>query len=227
MKRFKFLSCVLMLSLLIAGCQVFPYALESVLGTPTEEPFVTEPSQPTETAPLPTSTKVATPTITATSTMEEPIVEPTPESMLQFTIQEGSPMLLSNFANPSAGCHWMGVAGQVFDGENDENQALTIVAGKLSDDGDQEWSSVTGTALAYGPGGYEIQLSDTPVESSQTYWIEVHTQDGALLSDRFFFNTYEDCERNLILINFVPVLSSDNEKTEPTLQPTPTLEAYP
>jgi hypothetical protein len=227
MIRFKFLSCLILLSILIAGCQVFPYVSDPAYATSTDEVLMTEAPQVTQ-PPLPsTPTAEATPTLTVTPTIEQPTLEPTMQTSLQFTLQEGSPMLLPNFANPSAECDWMGVAGQVFDEENYEVQGLTIVSGTLSDESDREWTSVTGSALAYGPGGYEIQLSDIPVETSQTYWIEIRDQDGTALSDRFFFDTHEDCERNLILINFVPDHSSEAEKTGPTPQLTPTLEAYP
>jgi hypothetical protein len=227
MNRFKFLSCLILLSILIVGCQIFPYVSDPAYETLTEEDFVTEAPQATPT-PLPsTPAAETTPTLTVTPTIEQPTVEPTPQTAIQFTVQEGSPMLLPNFANPTAGCHWMGVAGQVFDEENLEILNLTLVAGMLSDESVEEFSAVTGTALAYGPGGYEIQLLDTPVETSQTYWIEIRDQDGTALSDRFFFDTHEDCERNLILINFVPGVSANDVKSGPTAQPTPTLEAYP
>lgn len=220
MNRLKFFTCLSLLSILIAGCGVFPYVTDPASETPTEEILATATLASTPTAE-------ATPTMTVTPTIEEPTLEPTPEATARFAVQEGSPMFLLNFANPSTGCDWMGVAGQVFDEENHEIQGLTIFSGTLSDESGQEWTSVTGSALAYGPGGYEIQLSDTPVETSQTYWIEIRDQDGTALSDRFFFDTHEDCERNLILINFVPDPSSNTEKTGPTLQPSPTSEAYP
>ncbi len=226
MNRIKILSCAILISLLMAGCQVFPYVYESGSETSIEEILETEapPVSPTTVTWTDTPELTPTPTITPTP---EPTLEPTPQTRNQFTVQEGSPMFLPNFANPSAGCDWMGVAGQVFDEENLEIQNLTIVAGTLSDESGEEWSAVTGTAPAYGPGGYEIQLSNAPLETSGTYWIEVRAQDGSPLSDRFFFDTYGDCDRNLILINFVPDVASNVEKTGPTPQPTRTLEAYP
>ncbi len=226
MNRIKFLSCVIFLSVLITGCQVFPYVYETVSGTPTKESPETEAPTFSPTPVTLTVTPEFTPTPTVTPAIE-PTLELTPQPRVQFTVQEGSPMFLPNFANPSAGCEWMGVAGQVFDEENHEIQNLTIVTGTLSDENGVEWSAVTGTALAYGPGGYEIQLSDAPVETSQTYWVEIRAQDGTLLSERFFFDTYGDCDRNLILVNFVPDTTAGTEKTGPTPQFTPTLEAYP
>lgn len=227
MNRLKALIFLILLSSLISGCQIYPYVYEPATGTPTEISLPTSTPKPTQTSLPASPTPESTATIEPTFTSEEPAAELTPEKTIQFNIQEGSPMALPNFANPSAGCEWMGVAGQVFDEEHHEILNLIIVSGNTLEEGNEELTSLTGEALAYGPGGYEIQLTDRPVETSQTFWIEIRRQDGTVLSNRFFFDTYEDCERNLILINLVPIQASEDEKTIPMPESSLTPEAYP
>jgi hypothetical protein len=123
------------------------------------------------------------------------------------------PAHLPNFNHPEADCDWMGVAGQVF------NAAGGEVLGLVIHSGDQ--TAITGKVLAYGPGGYEIQLSDSPENTTAQYWVQVFNNEGKPLSDQVFFNTYADCNQNLILVNFV---TADLE-SQP--QQTPTPEAYP
>jgi len=197
MNRLKILIYVILISITISSCQVFPYVIDPATETPTGTPVLTATPQPTHTMVLPT----APPEYTLT---EEPTIEPSSQPDKSFTIHKDGPFYMPNFAQPSAGCQWMGVAGQVFDEQNHEIQGLVIVIGNTQAEDNKEWIANTGTALAYGPGGFEIQLTDEPIETSQKYWIEVRSQDGTALSERFFFNTYDDCDRNLVLINFVP-----------------------
>ncbi len=197
----KIIINLILLSFLITGCQVFPYVFDPGSETPTVPSILTATPQPTHTTIHATATPENTPT--ADITTEEPTTEPSPEVVIQFTIQDGSPFYMPNFAQPSAGCNWMGVAGQVFDEQNHEIQELLVVIGNALDEGDGEWSAITGAALAYGPGGFEIQLSDAPIDTTQTFWIEIRTPNGTLISERFLFDTFSDCERNLILINFI------------------------
>jgi hypothetical protein len=65
--------------------------------------------------------------------------------------------------------------------------------------------SLTGVALNYGPSGFEFQLAGKPVASKKTLWTQLLDQEGLPVSDRVFFDTYADCNRNLILINFKQV----------------------
>jgi len=61
---------------------------------------------------------------------------------------------------------------------------------------------MTGLADVYGPGGFEITLADKLVASEGTLWIQLLDQQNLPLSQRIYFNTYDDCERNLIIIYF-------------------------
>jgi hypothetical protein len=99
----------------------------------------------------------------------------------------------------------MGVAGQVFgsDGTPQLNLVL-VVAGKLGTS-TIDLAGVTGTSEAnvYGPGGYEIDLADAAIASSQSLTIQVFDLNGNPISNAFPFDTYADCDKNLIIINFI------------------------
>jgi hypothetical protein len=54
----------------------------------------------------------------------------------------------------------------------------------------------------YGPGGYEFELGEGPVASTQTLWVQLLDQAMLPLSDKIYFDTFSECDKNLILINF-------------------------
>jgi hypothetical protein len=57
--------------------------------------------------------------------------------------------------------------------------------------------------IAYGPGGYELYLGNTPINTAGVYRIQLRTSMGQPLSDVYVIPTFADCNRNLILANFV------------------------
>ena len=90
---------------------------------------------PTPTGPTPTPTRTRSP--------------------FPFTLQNNSPVYLRNFAN-TAGCNWLGIAGQAFDlsGNPIQNLIVHLEGGGLN------YDVVTGAPqfTAYGPAGYELYL---------------------------------------------------------------------
>lgn len=227
--RKNFLMTFLLLWVLLSGCQVFPYvqapnALPTVReADPTQTRMAVTPSATVE----PTPENIATQPVTATLEPTDDFSNTYPDPDPTFTLQENNPITLPNFTHPEAGCAWLGVAGQVFDSESHEILGLTIIIGSLLDEENYPVSAVTGEATAYGPGGYEIQISDAVFDSSEIHWIQVLDQDGKALTDRIFFNTFDDCQKNLILINFVPLETEKLPKSGVTPEQTQTLEAYP
>ena len=232
--RRTILISIVCLGFLLSGCQVFPYALSSSddVETLTTSPTVEE--SPVEATPS-SETIDPTPSPEADITTQE---ETEPENDLSsaspqaseylFTIQEGSPFYLANFAHPAKGCSWTGVAGQVFDEQSQIIKDLTVLIGKIAaTEKDHEWYSMTGTATAYGDGGYEIQIMDSPHSTTQVYWIQIVGESGESLSDRIYFDTFEDCQKNLILINFVPLGQSEESQQAPKQGPTTAPHAYP
>lgn len=159
--------------------------------------------------PAPTlSVATATPlkTITAAPTSQPPSAKATPSvSSGQYTPQEGSPFYISakTFQGAEEGCNWIGIAGQAFDAKDAPQEGLVVVVdGKL---GEKEinLTAVTGSALLYGPAGYEILLSQKPQESEGTLTIQLFHELGRPLSDKVPFATSANCEKNLAIVNFV------------------------
>jgi hypothetical protein len=159
--------------------------------TPTPTVTATSTPEPSET-PVPTDTPAPTETPAVTNTPSGAAVVPQPDS----------PSLTTNFANTKA-CQWMGVAGQVFD-----NQTKAAVTGLAVRIGGQlgtfpvDQTSLTGSAPAYGPGGYELVLSDHPIASNKTVWIQILDTAGVPLSDKVTFVTSDKCSENLVLFNW-------------------------
>jgi hypothetical protein len=218
--RLKLLLCLLCLSLLISGCDLIPEISFPSRETPvpTSTQFYPEEIIPTATLPAypppepqPTSTLPAyplpEPQPTATLPTYPPPFEPTPDPLIDaaFTLQAGGPFYLPNFNHPEDGCQWQGVAGQVFDENGLEILNLLVIAGNRPAGEDHNRAATTGHAPAYGLGGYEIKLSSLPVNTSYHFWVQVVDSEGQPLSQRIYFDTLEDCEQNLILVNFVPL----------------------
>jgi hypothetical protein len=169
---------------------------ETPTVTSTREIIDTATATATET-PRVTRTNTRVPSRTPTRTPAGPTATKTPtRSTFQYTLQSGSPSYLANFAN-TAGCNWMGIAGQVF---NMSGQAVVGLLVHL-DGGGLNYDSYTGSKTAYGPGGYELYLNDHAVQTTNVYHIQLRNQ-GAPVSDTYVINTFADCNKNLILVNF-------------------------
>lgn len=153
------------------------------VNEPTNTPTTSQTDIP---APTPTYTLSASPTV------------------LPFQVQSDSPAYIQNFAHPQEGCNWSGVAGQVFD-ENG-NAIKRVVVLILGQYGNKNIDSVTLTGLKtaekYGPGGYEIYLGDQPISTSGTLSIQLFDLDANPISTMIPLITYDDCSKNLLIINF-------------------------
>jgi hypothetical protein len=161
---------------------------------PTWTPTVTETSTASATA-----SATPEPTATDTPVPDTPTLEATTEAA--FVVQPGSNVLVVNFAN-DLGCAWMGVAGQVFDKNRNPLPGITVhvegqLAGQLVDQ-----DSLTGSSPKIGPAGYTINLSDHPIASNGTMWIQLMDTAGLDLSDQVYFSTSADCDKNLVFINW-------------------------
>jgi hypothetical protein len=161
--------------------------------TPTHDPESTPTKTQPSITPLFTSTPTDRPTQTAT---------PVP-----YQLQLMNPFYLSNFTHTDLGCNWMGVAGQVFDKDGVVQKEILVKAG----------GDILGTPivedltmpvsdpdidLAYGPGGYEITIAEKTADTVDTAWIQLFNLEGDPLSEKVYLTTYDDCLKNLILMNF-------------------------
>jgi hypothetical protein len=113
-------------------------------------------------------------------------------------MQNDQPTYIKNFAN-TAGCGWMGIAGQVFDlnGNAMLNQIVHLEGGGLNVD------AITGTRIEYGPSGYELYLGNQAKDTTDVFRVQLRSAQGQPLSEVYVIRTFADCNKNLILVNFV------------------------
>jgi len=158
--------------------------------TSTATKVPTKTSTPTKT-PIPTST--STPTKTATAIV------------MQYEVQPNSPVYMQNFAHPELGCNWLGVAGQVFDKSGTPVKNLVIVVEGTLNNKPVELLGLTSGSLAsdYGIAPYEIQIASQVVASEAALMVTVYDLSGNMLSLPVAFNTYSDCTKNLVIVNFI------------------------
>lgn len=160
--------------------------------------------QPTASDNLPTETP---PAAEASEQAEAPESTPTAASY-PYTLQAMNPHYLGNFAHPELGCDWLGIGGQIFDKTGLVQKLVIIKVG-----GDLNGSPVVEEMtmpladpvvdIAYGPGGFEVTLANAPVESDSSAWIQLFSLEGTPLSDKIDLVTYDDCAKNLLLMNFI------------------------
>lgn len=215
LKRWSWLASLVVFSILLAGCFVVPS--DANLAEPTQSidqlvasqlsTLAATPACPVcPTCPAPaTATKTPvppTPTPTPTKTKTAaPTVTPVP---MAWELQSGSPATLQNYAHLSAGCNWIGVAGQAFGKDTKPVKNLVVVIGGSYNNSIVDKVGLTGmsAAQAYGPGGYEIVLGNKAVVSDNTLKIQLFDLAGKALTAPIPFSTKADCKANLILINF-------------------------
>jgi hypothetical protein len=173
--------------------------------TPSPQPAATDPAaafSPTPTRMTPTATH--TPTSSPTPT-ETPTPGPSPTatvySLYPF-IQRGEIKVIDGSTFPDRDMCRLWVAGQAYDLQGAPMVGITVMMGGRLDRKNLNQLSLTGTALQYGQAGYEFTLAEQPANSKQSVWVQLFDQSMVPLSSRIFFDTYEDCTQNLILINF-------------------------
>lgn len=167
------------------------------------------------------------PTFTATPGMIQGIATYTPQPPVQgvtvipqstatpeATVVGGFPFVLqgdptgmkSTLFRPNSDCSWIGVAGNVYDLQSRPVQGIIVkMGGSYNYQALEEQVTLTGTARAYGESGYEFTISNIIVPSNHTLWVQLVDQAAIPLSDKIYFDTYADCNRNVILINFKQV----------------------
>ena len=181
--------------------------------TQTETPFPTETIAPSMTASLtitptltltptlaPTMTPSLTPTVTLTDTPSAsvtPLGTNTPEpSPFPFRLRNNQVAFTSNFAN-TAGCQWQGFGGAAFDLAGSPLNGIRV---HIYDGQTVELYTASGTNTLYGPGGWEMQVA-TGI-NAQTYFIELQSVDGTVISPTVQVTFPGSCEGNLAVVNF-------------------------
>jgi hypothetical protein len=182
-----------------------PPTLPPTLGPPTatNTPQIFLPTSWTSTpsvtfTPTETETPVPSATLTPSPTLGTTTITPTGAP---FGLQPGSPVAIPNIANNDQ-CSWMGVGGQVFDLNDAPIVGLAVrIDGTL---GGQLVliDTLTGSAPALGPAGYVFNLSDHPIASPGTLFVQLRDNAGIPLSDRVAVSTFDTCDKNLVLVNW-------------------------
>ncbi len=192
-----------------------PGATEKPQLTPTNTKIPGSPTQAASKTAVPskTATKVATETPTKTPTKVPtktatytPTFTFTPTAV-PFALQQLNPYYLANFTHPDLGCSWMGVAGQIFSKDGQVQKQVVIKAGGTIKGKTLIETMVMPLAepavdLSYGPGGFELTLANAAAATNQEAWIQLYNLAGQPLSEKIFLVTYDNCLKNLILINF-------------------------
>lgn len=187
-----------------------PAALAFPTGTPTPR-SVLPPTWTPSPSPEPTRTFTPEPTTTPFPTETPfPLFTETsapPVGGMPFVVGAGTPIGTSSAPfHPEAGCNWLGVAGQVFDLSSAPISGQQIHLGGELAGTPVDMLSLTGLAGSYGsPGFYEFVIGDTPVSTKSTLWIQLQDQAGLPMSEKIYFDTYDNCEKNLVFINFQQV----------------------
>jgi hypothetical protein len=199
-----------------------PPTIPAALQFPTETPtprgllpptWTPEPTNPpTETpTPRPSATLPPSPTffslVPGEGITETVTVEPAAGGM-PFVLKGEKYAAIENFAYPEAGCNWMGVAGRVFDLRDSVILGQQVQLGGVlpGAPGPGDFSlTLTGLATTYGAGFYEFTLANRPIASQGTLWLQVLDQQGLPMSDKVYFDTYAECDQNLLLIDFEQV----------------------
>jgi hypothetical protein len=165
--------------------------------TPTASPEPTSTETPAPTEPLPTETP-------AVEESPTPLVEitPTRSGEMPYAVQQGNPVAILNFAHQDLGCNWTGVAGQALSLNGAPVVGLLVQLRGTWAGSPVDLLGMTGTATQYGAGGYEFTLGDQPAVSNGRLWVQLFDQAMTPLSDQVPFDTFADCEKNLVHINF-------------------------
>lgn len=166
----------------------------TIYHSPTATLLPTITVQPTNTPPL-----LTPPTDTPTPT-ETPSLTPTPKAPFSAVAVNA---LASTIYYPDAGCNWFGVAVTVDDQNNSplvgqQVRLIGTLKGKSLDK-----VLLSGVSTQYGTSGAEFFLGTEPLASNKTLYVQVFDQSGLVpLSEKVYFSTYTDCDKNLILIRF-------------------------
>ncbi|MBG7609313.1 MAG: hypothetical protein IZT55_00465 [Anaerolineae bacterium] len=188
-----------------------PPTMPVVMVMPTITPTPRQRLPATWTPEVP-PTQVPTQIIEPTATLP-PLEEPTAtiegaapsESDMPFVLHDGNPNYVPNLYHADLGCNWMGIGGQVISLNGAPVIGVVVKLGGQIAGQSLDLVTVSGIATQYGPAGYEFDLTDIvsgPTASSQSMWVQLVDQASLPMSDKIYFDTFEDCDQNTTLIYF-------------------------
>jgi hypothetical protein len=163
--------------------------------------------------PSPTRTKAPTwttaPTWTFLSQIVTRSVTPTPSvtTIGPKTTISPTPMPATTDITylPYKNCNWLGVAGKVLGTDGKPIQFMEILLGGTLDGKAISYLILSGNAPAYGPSGFEQALSNHPIASTHTLWIQLLDNTAKPLTNKINFDTYSTCTQNLVMVVFTRI----------------------
>lgn len=185
---------------------VLPSATPTPLKLPaTWTPAATDTPEPVAPSATPTlKLMLATPEtisdLVGTATPTEPA-----GSSYPFVLQSEPAAIEAAVLHPDIGCDWMGVGGQVLGLQGQPIPGITVQLSGSLDGKVINLTSLTGTVLQFGDAGYEFKISELPQDTNGVFWLRLVDQANLPLSGRTYFNTYAECGKNLVVVNFKQV----------------------
>jgi len=214
-KKMGFLGFILILGIL-AGLVwlvmlIFglgPYKSNDITPTPTQAlaQIGSETALPTMTLTLTTAPKAtATATLTTAPTMTDTVTPTSTLELMPFVVKGGQESMSSALIRPELDAHWLVIAGQVWDLQEEPVIGLTLhLYGELAGYEIDQYV-LTGSALAYGESGYEFVFENLVVDSDGSLHIQLVDTNGLPFSLPYPLQTFADEFKNLILMNFKQV----------------------
>ena len=172
--------------------------------TPSIEPTINAIDPPTA-VPSSTTAVLILPGTPAAVQNPQPTSETAEPGKFAFGLQAQPQGISASLYEPTRGCAWMGVSGRAFDIQNRPVKGIRVAITGWLGSRTINLLSLTGTALQYGPSGYEFTLSDAPQATGGQLKIQLLDQSDLPLSDVVVLDTYAECEKNLILVDFKQV----------------------
>ena len=165
--------------------------------TPTAWLTETPKAQATETStPMPAATTQVPPTIAPTFG----------SGLYSFELESAPIAMASTVFHTDGNCSWQGVAGRVVDMNGSPQPNIRVHLRGVYNGKTIDLTTLTGLAAEwYGPSGFEFKLSEKAIDSTALLAIQLEDQSFLPISEQVIINTYADCTKNLILVNFKQV----------------------
>ena len=172
--------------------------------TPLQQPATWTP--PTTIAPISTRTRAPTwtllPGFASETFTPQPTITYTPENTSSSPVSVAITYHPGTDIYPDSACNWMAVAGEIVDSAGNPLLFYPVELGGSLDGEIISQLILSGSDPNYGVSGFEFQLADHPIASTQTLYLQVFEEIGGALTDKVFFDTYDDCTRNLVRLTF-------------------------
>ena len=172
---------------------------------PTWTPVVSDTPEPAAASATPTLKLLLATPESDTDMQGSPTPTEAVGSTYPFVLQSDPAAIEAAVLHPDRGCDWMGVGGQVLGLQGQPIPGITVQLSGSLDGKVINLTSLTGTVLQFGDAGYEFKISDLPQQTNGVFWLRLVDQANLPLSGRIYFDTYAECGKNLVVVNFKQV----------------------